>query len=61
MENVTLDTLYHEVKRMRQEMHDLRVAVIPELEISESERKELRSIFNEMQKGKEKDWREIAR
>ncbi len=61
MENITLNALYSEIKKMRQEMHDLRVAVIPELEISESERKELRSTFTEMQKGKEKNWRELAR
>lgn len=60
MTNVTLNLLYHEMKLMREEIHELKSVLIPEEEISEAERIELRATVKEMQSGKEKDWREVA-
>ena len=61
MANVTINLLYDELRQMHKELHELRarvVPIIPEEEISEAERKELRSLFKEIESGKGKPWRE---
>lgn len=59
MEEITLNVLYGELKEMHREIHALRDAIIPNEEISETERKEFSVAITEMQQGKEKNWRDV--
>ncbi len=59
MEEVTLNIVYGELKKMHREIHELRAAIIPQEEITEAESKEFKTTISEMQHGKEKNWRNI--
>lgn len=48
---VSLETLYDEIKTVRQEVEIIRNALIPEEEITEEERAEIRNIRQEMDRG----------
>ncbi len=61
MANVTISLLYKELKQMKKELHELRQVLIPEEEVSKAERKELHSLFKEIEKGKGTEWRRARR
>ncbi len=57
MAQVTMDLLYSELKQMRKDLNEIKSVFIPEEEISDVERKELRSLFKEIEGGKGVPWR----
>ena len=46
---------------MRKELVELRRVLVPEEEISEAERTELRTTFTKMAKGERTNWRDLSR
>lgn len=54
-----LELIFRELKALRKDVNEMRLAVIPEEKISALERKEIRQILKEMQAGKEKTFDEV--
>jgi hypothetical protein len=54
-----LQLIFNELKALRKDVNEMRLAVIPEENISAKERKEIRQILREMQAGKEKTFDEV--
>lgn len=54
-----LELIFKELKALRKDVNEMRLAVMPEEKISERERKEIRQILQEMQAGKEKSFDDV--
>jgi len=52
MEGITVKTIYEELKELRNELAEIRYALIPEEEISAEEIEEILRIAKEMEEGK---------
>ena len=61
MAEVTINLLYNKLVQVEHEVHEIRSALIPEVEISKQEHEELDKTLTEMKSGKEKNWREIIK
>ncbi len=57
--NTKLELIFRELKELRKDVNKMKLAIIPEENISFRERKEIRQILREMQSGKEKTFDEI--
>ncbi len=51
MAQVTMNLLYSELKQMRKDLNEIKSVFIPEEEVSDAERKELHSLFKEIEEG----------
>ena len=58
MANVTLNLLYQEIRRLHEEVSEIRNVLMPEEELTSAERRELKATLEEMKGGKEKNWRD---
>ncbi len=61
MQNVSLKTVYNELKSLKREIEIVKYAVIPEEKLSEKELKSIRKTQKEMESGKEKSFVEVFR
>ena len=61
MAEVTINLLYNKLVQVEHEVHEIRSALIPEVEISKQEHEELDKTLTAMKSGKEKNWREIIK
>ena len=59
--NADITVLVKEVRKMRKELAELRLVLVPEEEISEAERTEIRTTFAKMAKGERTNWRDTCR
>ena len=50
---VSLDMIHKDLENLRKEIENLKKILLPEEEISEEERQEIRKILSEMEKGNE--------
>ena len=50
---VSLDMIHKDLENLRREIENLKKILLPEEEISEEERQEIRRILSEMEKGNE--------
>ena len=50
---VSLDMIHKDLENLRKEIENLKKILLPEEEISEEERQEIRRILSEMEKGNE--------
>ncbi|HLD59201.1 MAG TPA: hypothetical protein VI977_06250 [archaeon] len=56
---VTMETIYKELKSLKNDLEIVKSALIPEEKVSAKELGEIRKIKKEMQAGKEKSFNEI--
>jgi len=61
MEEVTIKEVFHELKQIHRELHEVRAALLPEEALSPAEHKELDEILAETRKGKTRPWREALK
>lgn len=61
MTDATIDLVYNEIKKLRKEVHELRMTIVPEEKISTEENKEVDGIIAAMKKGESTNWRDIKK
>lgn len=61
MADVSINLVYNEVKRLRKEVEEIRHVLIQEEQITEKERRELRTLFRQIERGKGTPWREVLK
>ena len=59
MENVTINDLYTEIKKVSQKIDSLELMLIPEVEISKEEETELKDMIEDSKKGNTTPWRKL--
>lgn len=59
MQQTTLEAVYSEILKLREDIKELRSLIIPEIEISNEEKSEILSIARDMENGEETEWRKI--
>lgn len=60
-QTVSMQEIYKELKHLRRDVNEMRLAIIPTENISEKERKEIRKILKEMDSGQRTNFRDIKR
>lgn len=57
--DISLKNIYNELKELRNDVSEMKWALIPEEKLSDKELKEFKKILKEMEKGKEKSFQQV--
>ncbi len=60
-ESASVAKVYEELKALRRDILEVRYALLPEVKISDKERKEMHKTIKEMRSGKEKSFFEMTK
>jgi hypothetical protein len=58
-ESATISKVYNEIKRLRHDLLEMRYALMPEINLSAKEQKEMHAALREMKEGNERSFSEL--